>query len=291
VPYNVKLGLVLVLLLSACGTTASEVTVGAVPSTRAPSTSAPATADASTQVNDLDAIYQLDQFFVAAADADADPSELLTVTVPGLDIVAGDEESVGPSAISLAVVTTAIPVDLGVAIRSSSGTCFWYAFVQDEERFGSGEPCTGGAALHGSRPVVSADSPWYVVLDHADSSDSRTTSAAQAKVAQSALRNALIVAKTYMTDDGTFKGVSPAKLHAIDPNLTFVDADIPVAAARTVSVAIVGERFAAAALSENGICYWITEDVGVSTTQYGQGTPCTGTGALAATDSSWRAVD
>jgi hypothetical protein len=246
------------------------------------------TADASDDVNDLDAIYQLDQFFRAADDAE--PSELPTVSVPGLDIVAGDEESVGPSAISLAVVTNATSVELGVAIRSSSGTCLWYAFVQNEERYGSGEPCTGVSALGGSKPDLSADSPWHVILDQADSADSQTASA-QARVAQSALRNALIAAKTYMTDDGTFNGVSPAKLHDLDPTLTFVDADTPVAAADTVSFAIVGERFAAAALSENGICYWITEDVAVSRTKYGQGTPCTGTGALAATDSSWKVVD
>jgi hypothetical protein len=120
---------------------------------------------------------------------------------------------------------------------------------------------------------------------------SNHVNAAQAKVAQSVLRNALVAAKTYMTDDGTFNGASPAKLHEIDPYLTFVDADTPVASGRTVSVAIVGDRFAAAALSENGVCYWITENVGVSRTQYGKGTPCTGTGALAATDSSWNVTD
>jgi hypothetical protein len=272
VPNNVKLGFVLVLLLSACGTTAAEVTVGAAPTT--------VVAVRSDDQNDLDAFGRLGQFLQAADDAD--PSALQAVTVPGVEMVAANEESDGPSTISRAVVATASPVALALAIRSDSGVCLWYAFVQDEERFGSGEPCTATSALHGSSPDVAAGSPWHLVLDQSASSH-------EAKTAQSALRNALVAAKTYYSDAGTFSGISPVKLHEVEPNLMFVDADTPAVAADTVSVAIVGDRFAAAALSENGVCYWITEGVGISGTQYGEGTPCTGTAALAATGNSWKA--
>jgi hypothetical protein len=193
--------------------------------------------------------------FLQAADSH-EVSALEAVTVPGVEMVAADEESVGSSTMSRAVDAAATPVGLALAIRSGSGVCP----APHGERFGSGEPCTGTSALHGSSHYVPADSPWQLVLDMTRSSDPRTAAAAQAKVAQSALRNALLAAKAYFTVDGTFDSVSPDKLHELDPYLTFVDGNTPVAATATVSVAIVGNRFAAAALAGNGICYWITEN-------------------------------
>jgi hypothetical protein len=44
-------------------------------------------------------------------------------------------------------------------------------------------------------------------------------------------------------------------------------------------------------MSENGTCYWITESLSVSGARYGKGAPCTGTAALAANGSMWKAGD
>jgi hypothetical protein len=44
---------------------------------------------------------------------------------------------------------------LGIAVMSGSGTCFWIMHpTEGEQKFGSGMPCTGRAALQAS------DAPW-----------------------------------------------------------------------------------------------------------------------------------
>jgi hypothetical protein len=235
--------------------------------------------------DDLDAIYQIALFLHAAFAVG--PSQVRSVTVPGVTLIAADQASVGPSTISLAVTAAGIPGDAGMAIRSQSGTCLWYAFVKDEERYGSGEPCTGTSALDGSSPDLPADSPWQVVADRRVESDPQAMFAAQAKATQSTLRNTLVAAKVFYADAGSFTGVSPEALQKIEPSIMFVRPDARSVVPETVSVAVIGNQFGAAALSENGVCYWITENAGVSGTRYGQGTPCTGTGALGATDNSW----
>jgi hypothetical protein len=221
--------------------------------------------------------FQALGLFFSAANA-ADPSQPRTVSVPGVQLIAADQRSVGPTTISLSTTAAGAHGDVAVAIRSDSGVCIWYAYVQSQDRYGSGEPCTAIAALSGSKPDLTADSPWHLMDDRK-----------QATAAQSTLRNALVAAKTSYSDTGTFTDTTLEKLQAIEPTISFVAAGTPSADADTVSFAIVGEAFGAAALSDNGTCYWITEDVGVSGTQYGQGTPCTGTAALAARGTSWKA--
>jgi hypothetical protein len=287
VPKNLKLLSVLAVLLSACGSTAAQVTADAS-TVNAPATSGSVNTtiprDDLDDINDVAAIDELGQF-LGAADA-ADHSQIRAVAVGGITLLAADEESVGTLMVSLSATAAGVDGDLAMAVRSGSGTCIWYAFVQGEERFGTGEPCTAAAALDGSSNELSADSPWHLVLDDSSPADAGTKSEAQARAAQSALRNALVVAKTYYSDAGTFAGVTISTLQAIEPTLNFVAADVASSDPDTVSVAFVGDAFGAATVGDNGTCYWITERVG-SPTRYGEGMPCTGTAALAASASAW----
>ncbi len=98
-----------------------------------------------------------------------------------------------------------------------------------------------------------------------------------------------MAAKTFYSDAGTFTGFSLATLQAIEPGLVFVSADTSSTGPDVVSVAVIGNQFGAAAMSTNGTCYWIAENVGLSSTQYGHGTPCTGTAAFATSGSAWKA--
>jgi hypothetical protein len=235
--------------------------------------------------DDLDAIYQIALFLHAAYAVG--PSQAGSVSVPGLKLIAADQESVGPSTISLSVTAAGIPGDAGMAIRSQSGTCLWYAFVKEEERYGTGEPCTGTSALNGSSPNLPADSPWQVAADQPVDSDPQAVFAAQAKATQSTLRNTLVAAKVFFTDAGNFTAASPEALQEIEPSIVFVRLGAPSVVPDTVSVAFTRSQFGAAALSKNGTCYWIAENLAVSGTHYGQGEPCTGMNAMTAASSRW----
>jgi type IV pilus assembly protein PilA len=114
---------------------------------------------------------------------------------------------------------------------------------------------------------------------------------AQNRAAQSSLRNALVAAKTAFTDEGDYSTATDADLGAIEPSLTFV------AAASTepteVSVDVSGannEVWSAAALSESGVCFYITDDATGGGTTYGDdptGAACAGSDAVGASDPKW----
>jgi hypothetical protein len=208
----------------------------------------------------------------------------------GVNITPADQPSSGPPTVSMATYHTPTTYDLGLAIRSDSGKCLWFATVGSEERYGVGEPCTGVAALHESKHDLPNDSAWRLVIGaDAQPSDPQALSEFQAESAQAALRTALVSAKIYFSDYWTLHDLSVNVLHEIEPGLTFVYRT-PSTDARTVSVAVQAERLGAAVQGDNGTCYWITEDLEIGGTQYGQGTPCTGTAALGATGDNWATV-
>jgi type IV pilus assembly protein PilA len=123
---------------------------------------------------------------------------------------------------------------------------------------------------------------------------------AQNRAAQSALRNALVAAKTMYTDTsdyGTADETAVTGLDSVEPSLTYVGAAVASAAPTTVSVDPYTENsandsWAAAAMSESGTCYWINDistDPGAGTF-YGQTTTaadCTGADAQVAVGTSW----
>ncbi len=87
---------------------------------------------------------------------------------------------------------------------------------------------------------------------------------AQNRAAQSSLRNALVAAKTAYTDTSDYSGATDAGLGAIEPSLTYVAAgdglDRTERGQRRRSLAPRTHVWSAAALSESGTCYWITDD-------------------------------
>jgi hypothetical protein len=106
----------------------------------------------------------------------------------------------------------------------------------------------------------------------------------QDAAAQSALRNAMVAAKTLFTDNGTYDGLGPGDLAGIEPSLTYVDGPSPDA--RTVSVAMQGSVAGMAAMSPSGTCFYVKDDA-VGGVTFGSGTVCTGQAALAAAGASW----
>lgn len=102
--------------------------------------------------------------------------------------------------------------------------------------------------------------------------------------AQSSLRNALVAARVLATDGGgTYDIVSPVALASVEPDLSYVSE--PANGPGVVSVAVSGTEFGAAALSSTGTCFWIHD--GLGGTFYGDGDPCTGVAALAASQAAW----
>lgn len=106
----------------------------------------------------------------------------------------------------------------------------------------------------------------------------------QDAVTQTALRNALVAAKTLFTDVGSYDGLGPADLAGIEPSLTYTDG--PSTDPQTVSVAMQGNVAGMAAMSPSGTCFTIRDDA-VGGVTYGSGTACTGTAALSAVAPSW----
>jgi hypothetical protein len=104
--------------------------------------------------------------------------------------------------------------------------------------------------------------------------------------AQAALRNGLVAAKTALVDAGTYDGLTPADLAAIEPDLTFTDGPSPDAS--TVSVAFTAGGFGAASMSGTGTCFTVADRVS-SGVAYGTAAPgaCTGQSGLAAAAASW----
>jgi hypothetical protein len=102
--------------------------------------------------------------------------------------------------------------------------------------------------------------------------------------AQATLRNALVAAKTQYTDTGTYEGLTPADLSAIEPDLTYTDG--PSLDTLTVSLAVQEGRVGLAVLSASGTCFYVKDDPAAGVF-YGSGTMCTGVAALAAADHAW----
>jgi hypothetical protein len=106
----------------------------------------------------------------------------------------------------------------------------------------------------------------------------------QDAAAQSALRTAMVAAKTLFTDNESYGGLGPADLASVEPGLTYTDGPSPDA--QTVSVALQGSTAGMAAMSPSGTCFYIKDDA-VGGVTFGSGTVCTGQAALAATGASW----
>jgi hypothetical protein len=106
----------------------------------------------------------------------------------------------------------------------------------------------------------------------------------QDAAAQSALRNTMTAAKVLFTDNGTYDGLGPADLAAVEPSLTYTDG--PSLDAQTVSVAMQGSVAGMAVMSPSGTCFYIKDDSAGGVT-FGSGSVCTGQAALGATGASW----
>jgi hypothetical protein len=103
-------------------------------------------------------------------------------------------------------------------------------------------------------------------------------------LAQTSLTSAMAAAKTLFVDNGTYDGVGPAELAALEPAFTYTDGPSPNP--NTISVATQGTTAGLAAMSPSGTCFYIRDD-GAGGITYGSGTECTGTAALGATAASW----
>jgi type IV pilus assembly protein PilA len=122
---------------------------------------------------------------------------------------------------------------------------------------------------------------------------------AQNRAAQSSLRNALVAAKTMYTDLSNYSTATEAAatgLPTVEPSLTYTAAAVDSTSNTTVSVQVsntaggaVAQVWSAAALSESGTCYWISDNATGPGTRYGTGTPttCGGEDADAAAATKW----
>jgi type IV pilus assembly protein PilA len=120
---------------------------------------------------------------------------------------------------------------------------------------------------------------------------------AQNRAAQSSLRNALVAAKTAYTDDSAYTNADSAGLTLIEPSLKFNDAsdgpsDGPTVVAVDISQAASGtdQVWSAAALSEAGGCFYITDDATGPGTTYGSdptGADCAGADAVGVLGAKW----
>ena len=111
---------------------------------------------------------------------------------------------------------------------------------------------------------------------------------AQNRAAQSSLRNGLVAAKTAYTDSGVYKTAAHTDLGAIEPSLTYVDTASTGPNVISVDVPTGDTVWSAAALSDSGVCYWISDDSTGPGTEYGSGAACVGTDATTgATNPTW----
>ena len=113
---------------------------------------------------------------------------------------------------------------------------------------------------------------------------------AQNRAAQSSLRNALVAAKTAYTDVSDYSTALDTDLGAIEPSLTYLGPAVVSGGPTQVSVAVsdqvVGDSqvWSAAAMSESGDCFEISDNATGPGTTFGVGVAatCTGTNAIAA---------
>jgi type IV pilus assembly protein PilA len=113
---------------------------------------------------------------------------------------------------------------------------------------------------------------------------------AQNRAAQSSLRNALVAAKVAYTDVSDYSTATDADLGAIEPALTYLPAatvsGTPTEVSVRVSDQVVGDAqvWSAAAISESGDCFEISDNATGPGTTFGTGVAatCNGTNAIAA---------
>jgi type IV pilus assembly protein PilA len=120
---------------------------------------------------------------------------------------------------------------------------------------------------------------------------------AQDRAAQSGLRNAIAAAKTCFTDADTYTGCdeSATGLITIEPSLTYVAADSTGPTEVSVAVDLTNsadDTWSAAALSDSGECFYITDvatNPGAGTFFGGDptGAACAGDDALGSLGTSW----
>jgi len=120
---------------------------------------------------------------------------------------------------------------------------------------------------------------------------------AQNRAAQSGLRNALVAAKTAYTDTSDYSTATFADLSAIEPSLSYVVGTANSAGPNSISVDVSATPFAvwsAAALSDSGTCYYISDDASATGTgtKYGDdgggnAPVCLGGDAVGVTGTAW----
>jgi hypothetical protein len=101
--------------------------------------------------------------------------------------------------------------------------------------------------------------------------------------AQGTIGQAVVAALSLHAEHGSFT-TDIETLSAFDPSLRFTSG--PSDDPSTVSYAVSGSQFGASVRSESGTCWWVRIDPSGVTT-YGSGTTCTGSAAMAASDTSW----
>jgi hypothetical protein len=97
--------------------------------------------DAQAQSDVRNAIVAAKTAYIDAGSYDGVTPQSVGTYEPALTFTSG--ASTGPGVVSLA----ATGQDLGVAVLSESGTCFWYHGSLGGDGYGTGTPCTGQAAL------------------------------------------------------------------------------------------------------------------------------------------------
>jgi len=106
----------------------------------------------------------------------------------------------------------------------------------------------------------------------------------EGRSAQDSLTGALALAQTVVARGASLTDAGPASLSSLDPALLFVDG--PSTTPAVVSVSATDSAWAAAAMGEDGTCYWLRLDARGSVSK-GSGGPCTGGAALAAIGTGW----
>jgi hypothetical protein len=99
------------------------------------------------------------------------------------------------------------------------------------------------------------------------------------------LQNALLAAKEYVSENGSYQGLTPASLAGIEPAFQYTDGPSP--SVTSVSVAATADAAGFAIEAPSGTCFYVKDSPTAGTT-FGSGTICTGGAALTgATAASW----
>lgn len=104
---------------------------------------------------------------------------------------------------------------------------------------------------------------------------------------QTALQETLSAAQAIREASGDYADATSFELATSLPDYTFLPAAQPSIGATQISYYASGNLFAAAALGDDGTCWWIRDDRTTGVTLYGSGSVCTGNSALSASGQSW----